>query len=207
MAIGDAYAEAADLELRLNATDDGTFDDLLLSASRHVELFTGRQFNREETATARKYRALDRERVAVDDFYETTDLSVSVSGTAWDAADYEPRPWDGVIGGLIDWPYSDLFAVNRYWPIYNFRRATIEVTARWGWSQVPAAIVQATLDVAEVMRLGAGVTSGSTYITSETIGDVTVGFSKPGGADLALSDVPRALVKAVPYRRKRFGVG
>lgn len=206
MALGDAYAAAADLEARLNTSDDGTYGDLLTAASKHVEWYTGRQFNKEESPSTRRYRALDRERVATDDFYTTLDLAVEIEGTVWSSIYYDPRPWDGVVGGMIEWPYSDLFAVNRSWPTHNFRRATIEVTARWGWDAVPEGIVQSTLDVAEIMSLGAGVAGGGSFITSEKIGDVSVGFGVPR-FDVASKDVPRALAKAEPYRRKRFGVG
>ena len=206
MALGDAYAVVADLEVRLNESDDGTFETLLSAASRTVEWYTKRQFNKEESASARKYRALDRERVQVDDFYTTLDLAVEVDGTAWAATDYEPRPWDGVVGGRIEWPFSDLFAVNRSWPTNNFRRATIEVTARWGWDAVPPGIVQATLDVAEIMSRGAGVASAGSFVTSERIGDTYVGYGTPR-MDLGGPNVPRALAKAEPYRRKVYGIG
>lgn len=206
MALGDAYASAADLEARLNESDDGTFGALLDAASRHVEWYTRRQFNREETASSRMYRALDCERVAVDDFYTTMDLAVEILGDVWDPSNFDPRPWDGVAQGRIEWPFSDLFAVGRRWPTRNFRRATIEVTARWGWETVPEGIKQATLDVAEIMHLGAGISGGGAFVTSEKIGDVSVGFGVPR-LDLSDSKVPRALSKAEPYRRKVFGVG
>jgi hypothetical protein len=206
MALGDAYAVAADLEGRLNESDDGSFGALLDAASRHVEAYTRRQFNKEESSSARRYRALDCERLAVDDFYTTMDLAVEVAGTVWDSSDYDPRPWDGVVYGRIEWPFSDLFAVGRSWPTHNFRRATIEVTARWGWESVPEAIKQATLDVAEIMSVGAGVSGAGSFVVSERIGDVSTSFGTPR-ADLAHRDVPRALAKAAPYRRKVFGVG
>jgi hypothetical protein len=208
MALGDAYATTGDLAARLNDSelDEAALSALLDAASRHVEAYTRRQFNSEESSSTRRYRALDRERLAVDDFYTTMDLAVEVDGTVWDSADYDPRPWDGVVYGRIEWPFSDLFAVGRNWPTHNFRRATIEVTARWGWESVPEAIKQATLDVAEIMSVGAGVASGGSFVVSERIGDVSVGFGTPR-VDLGHKDVPRALVKAAPYRRKVFGVG
>jgi hypothetical protein len=199
MALGDPYATVLDLETRLGRSDDGTFADLLDAASRAIEDFTRRQFNKVTSATARRFRARDPERLPVDDFYVTTNLAIDVDGVAWDVADVDPRPWDGIVDGQEGWPFFDLFAVDRTWPAS--RRAKITVTARWGWNAIPEGIVQATLDVAEVMSFS---TSSSGVVRAEAIDGYSVSYSVPtlsGGAA-----IPRELVKAAPYRRSRFGV-
>jgi hypothetical protein len=171
-----------------------------------VESFTRRQFNRADEdyeVLPRRFRALDRIRVAVDDFHTLDGLIVEVNGTAWDVDRYiDARPWDGVVGGMIDWPYSDLFAINRYFPWS--RRGLITVTAQWGWAEVPAAIVEATLDVAEVMSLTMTNAQSGT-IRSEAIGGYSISYALPQNL-IGNGEVPAELVKAVPYRRKRFGV-
>jgi hypothetical protein len=201
MALGDPYATAAELEDRTGRTDDGTFDALLDAASRAVEAFTGRQFNKTTTATARRFRPLDPARLPVDDFHTVTNLAVEVDGTAWDVADVDPRPWDGVVNGQTGWPFFDLFTVNRSWPSLR-RRAIVEVTAQWGWDAVPEGIKQATLDVAAVMTFG-GAAGGP--VRSEAIDGYSVSYATPtmgsGGAQ-----VPAEMVKAVAYKRVRFGV-
>jgi hypothetical protein len=203
MALGDPYATPAQLEARLGKEDDGTFEQMLDVASRAVESFTGRQFNKAEEATRRRYRALDRERVRTDDFWTMDDLSVAVHGVEWDiSAHIDARPWDGVQGGQIGWPFSDLFAINRSWPWS--RRALVQVTAKWGWESVPSAIVEATLDVAEVMSQSL-TSSGSGPVRGESMGGYAIQFATP----LHLrghEGVPPELLKALPYRRKRFGV-
>lgn len=209
MAFGDAYATVAQLETRLGTSDDGSFARILDAASRTVEHFTRRQFNRDddEYGESRRYRALDPERVAVDDFHTLDGLAVEVNGTLWDPANIDARPWNAgvVLHGYIDWPYelpfSDLFAINRRFPWS--RRGLITVTAQWGWSAVPSGITEATLDVAEVMTLA--VTSGGGTISSERMGDYSVSFAAPL-SDATSADVPRELRKAVPFRRKVFGV-
>jgi hypothetical protein len=199
MAFGDPYASVLDLETRLGTPDDGRYADLLDAASRVIEDFTRRQFNKGSSATARRFRALDPERLAVDDFYTITDLEVEVNGTAWDVADVDPRPWDGVVGGQTGWPFFDLFAVGRTWP--SGRRAKVTVTANWGWNAVPEGIRQSTLDVAEVMSFGS---SSSGVVRAEAIDGYSVSYSVPKlGAG---SVIPPELVKAAPYRRTRFGV-
>jgi hypothetical protein len=199
MSLGDPYASIVELEARLGSSDDGTFTALLDAASRRVEDFTGRQFNQATTATIRVFRPVDPERLPVDDFYTLTDFQVVVGTTTLDSDDVDHRPWDGIVNGQTGWPYFDLFRVGGFWP-YS-RRAKIQVTAIWGWAAVPEAIVQATLDVAASMSTGGGSESG---IVQETIDDysVTYGSSTPG----FVGSVPAELVKAVAYRRKRFGV-
>lgn len=200
MAYGDSYASVLELEERLGRSDDGSFAELLDAASRRVEDFCRRQFNRDTAttpvATARRFRALDPERLPVDDFRTTTDLAIEVDGTAWATTDVDPRPWDGVYKGRSGWPYSDLIAVGRSWP--DSRRALIEVTAHWGWTAVPEAIRQATLDVAEAAASG----SATGVVRSEAIDGYSVTYAATSD-----STVPPELAKAAPYRRVRFGIG
>lgn len=204
MALGDPYATPEQLADRLGGEVSDSYERIVDAASRAVESFTRRQFNRDddEYATPRRYRALDRERVAVDDFHTLDDLVVEVNGTLWDPSWIDARPWDGIRQGQIAWPYSDLFAINRSFPWS--RRALITVWAHWGWSEVPAGIVEATLDVAEMMSVA--LTSGQGGpIRSETIGGYSVSFAIPSmGAGTA--DVPPEFIKALPFRRKVFGV-
>lgn len=211
MALGQAYATVEELEAKLGRTDDGSFSMLLDAASRHVESFVsegcnpGRQFNLEppgSAATARRFRPLDCERLAVDDFHTLDDLAVETNGTPWDIASVDPRPWDGVVNGEPGWPFSDLFAVGRRWP-YS-RRALVTVTAHWGWAAVPTSIVQATLDVASIMSLGVGVGATPGVLSSQTV----EGFSESYGIPSldGNPEVPKALKKAAPYKRKCFGV-
>jgi hypothetical protein len=199
MSLGDSYASIVELESRLGTTDDGTFTGLLDVASRRVEDFTRRQFNQATTATTRVFRAVDPERLPVDDFYTLTDFEVVVGTTTLDADDVDHRPWDGIVNGQTGWPFFDLFRVGGYWP-YS-RRAKIQVTARWGWAAVPEGIKQATIDVAAVMSYGVG--TEPSLRKSEQLGDHMVTLSDPS---LTAGNVPVELAAAVPYRRKRFGV-
>lgn len=203
MALGDPYATVAELEARLGRTDDGTFTGLLDAASRRVESFTRRQFNQTTVASARRFRPVDPQRLPVDDFHTTTDLAVETNDTVWDPDQIDPRPWDGIVNGQEGWPFFDLFAVGRCWP-WN-RRAKVTVTAQWGWAEVPAAIPQATLDVAVVMSHGSdGANAGP--VASEAIDGYSVRYQARELANIPDAQAPPELRKAVPYRRKRFGV-
>jgi hypothetical protein len=202
MALGDPYATPEQLTARLG-TEPANAASLLDAASRAVESFTRRQFNRDddEYATPRRFRSLDRERVAVDDFHTLEDLVVEVNGTIWDPSWIDARPWDGIGQGQINWPFSDLFAINRSFPWS--RRALSTVSAHWGWAEVPAGIVEATLDVAEMMSLA--LTSGHGAIRSETVAGYSVSFATPS-MSAGGESVPPEFIKALPFRRKVFGV-
>jgi hypothetical protein len=207
-AIGSPYITVEQLELRLGRPDDGTFAAIVGAASRAIELFTGRQFNRAEAATPRRFRAVDCQRLTLDDFWTVEDLAVSVDGTVWDVADVDPRPWDGIVAGQLGWPFFDLFTVGRSWPTgAQARRAVVSVTARWGWAEVPDPIGLAVLDVAEDVAFG----SAGGPKSSETLGDYSVSFASPAvdPADLIglVSGNPRAFLRAAPYvRRSPAGV-
>ena len=197
MALGDPYAAPSELEDRLGTTDTGGHYGVLLdAASRAVESFTGRQFNKTVTATARSYRAVDRLRLPVDDFHTITDLAIVVDGTAWAVTDVDPRPWSGVVNGQEGWPFFDLFAVDRTWPWS--RRGKIDVTAQWGWAAVPAPIREATLDVAAMLVSN----PASTAVQSERVGDYSVSYY-PSSGSVATSP---ELQRAIPYRLRKFGV-
>lgn len=193
-AIGDPYATVGDLALRLDSDEIFMFPGLLDAASRAVESFTRRQFNQTTSATARRFRPLDWQRLPVDDFHTVTGLAIDVGGTAWDVAAVDPQPWNGIVNGQSGWPFFNLFAVGRNWS----NTAVTTITAQWGWAAVPEAIKQATLDVAVAMfRLG-----GSNPVRSEAIDGYSVSYQLPSVG----AQVPPELSKAVPYQRKRFGV-
>jgi hypothetical protein len=158
MAIGDAYATLAELKAYASVqknTHDDLLEDVLAAASRGIELVCHRQFNVAATATARAYRPLHGRIVEVDDFHTTTDLAVATDSagdgmydTVWTSADFQLEPLNGVIGGQPGWPFSMVRAVNSLlFP--TAARASVQVTAAWGWASVPTPVKQACLIVAE----------------------------------------------------------
>lgn len=197
---GDPYATIQDLENRLGRLDDGRFSSLLDAASRAVEKFTRRQFNKDTggspTPTARMFTAIDPSRLPVDDFHTETGLALDVNGTAWAASDVEPRPWDGYYHGMSGWPFFDLIAKSKTWP--HKRYPVIEVTAHWGWAEVPEGIRQATLDVAASLSFG----GSSGVVSSQSIDGYSVSYAVPSNGEA----VPPELSKAEPYRRYVYGV-
>lgn len=159
MALGDPYVELARLKDYLKfkpekIEQDENIQDAINSASGEIEKHCNRQFNRTETATARVFQPSDAYTVAVDDFWSTTGLVVEVDtmddgtfSTVVPASDYEVYPYNGVVDGQVGWPYYELQFVNEL-PIYTRRKATVRVTAKWGWSEVPEPVRQAAVIIA-----------------------------------------------------------
>lgn len=156
MALGDPYASRAELEARLQRADDGTFASLLDDASRQVEQFTVRQFNKATVATARTFRPIDGCLTIVDDFHTITGLVIATDDdsdgtyeTTWTTAHYELAPSNGIVSGEAGWPFWMINAAGNghYFRLRN--RHTVQVTAQWGWTTVPAGVKEATLAVAE----------------------------------------------------------
>lgn len=171
MALGDTYATLAELKAYLSISDSVDDDKLsvaLDTASRAVEGFCDRQFNAATEATPRVYKPEEYLWTTVDDFHTTDGLIIKtdddfdgVFETTWDAVDYELNPINGIVGGEFGWPFYTIRAVSgRFFPrpgwFYpvapngypTYRRSTVQVTAQWGWSAVPAAVKQSTLILA-----------------------------------------------------------
>lgn len=158
MALGDPYATVEELKNRLGIADyedEVRLQDAVDAATDGINKFCGRQFNDAGSATARVFKADHECLVRVDDFHTTTGLVVKtddgdsgVYGTTWSAVDYELHPLNGVVDGLPGWPWHTIRSVNyRLFPCY--RRAGVQVTAQWGWAEVPTNVHEACLIAAE----------------------------------------------------------
>jgi len=162
MAIGDPYVTLAEMknyfDIPANKTSmDERLTDAIDSASREIEQYCGRQFNQTTTATARVYEPDGWNRVTVDDFYTTTGLVVSgdfaydgTFATAYDPSSYELFPLGGVVDGNPGWPFTKIRLSYNTFPYTNDRyrnhsrrTGVVQVTARWGWAEVPSTVKQA----------------------------------------------------------------
>lgn len=163
MALGDTYVPLAELKdylsIPTNKTSlDEALSSSLSSATEEIERYCNRQFNSASTATARIFEPSTQTLVHVDDFSTTAGLVVEldVSGTGTFSttvapADYELFPYNGVADGQPGWPFYQIAMTNSVWlpnPYASRRRGTVRVTAKWGWSKVPAPVQQACLIMA-----------------------------------------------------------
>ena len=153
MALGDTYVSLPEFKEYLvgqaNANlsgQDGGLNDALMSASREIESYCSRQFNRVETATAREFEPDSYCHTYVDDFYTTAGLVVKLDSSGdgtfsqtLTSSQYELTPANGVVGGMPGWPFYKLQLLSglRFPASYGGRARTLQVTAKWGWADVP----------------------------------------------------------------------
>lgn len=208
MALGDPYVSLDEikgyLDLDVSVTSrDTRLTDAINSASREIELFCNRQFNKQVTATARVFGASSCHRAVVDDFHTTTGLIVKLdtgdSGTfdtTLAATDYELGPLNGVVDGQSGWPYWQINATGSYsFPVGAWRRRSgvLEVTAQWGWDEVPAPVKQACFILA-----------ANTY----KLADAPNGIAGLGEFGVArVHDMPQVQAKLARYVRTKVFVG
>lgn len=141
---------------------NGRLNDAIASASREIEQFTGRQFNKTDTATPRLYTPRSTQTVNVDDFWTTDGLVVEVDITntgeflrTYEPTEYELYPLSGVVDGNPGWPYERIRLPWGGFPYrshrtkyYGQRGGCVRVTAKWGWPIIPASVKQAALILA-----------------------------------------------------------
>lgn len=160
--IGGPYADLSLLKAWLGIPDskvdrDAELTRRLSSSSMDINRWCHRQFGRDEVASARVFRpgptGLD-----VDDFWTAQDLAIvpylgTTAGTAWDVATLQLEPLNGIVDQVPGWPYNRIcvgtgglthpLMVNLF-----YSAATVQVTARWGWEDVPDNVVTACLILA-----------------------------------------------------------
>ena len=138
MAWKPVYASLAEMRdwLRMRNEADTDDDNLLrikLSASsRALDKTCGRQFGKVETAVTRSYELRwSRTRCAyvadIDDLMDTTDLAVSIDGTAVDPAYYTLMPRNAIADGE---PYTFIVITAG-----ASAGAVLDMLALWGWNQ------------------------------------------------------------------------
>lgn len=151
------YVEGAELAEYLKASGVSTNDSFLSiaaeSTSRAIDDYCGRRFYPDGSATARVFRAANPHLLHLhgNDFWTTDGLVVQTDEgddgtfeTTWASTDYELRPLNGLRRGTT-WPYDSIRAVEaRWWPTLS-KRAGVQITAKWGWAEVPAKVTQAAL--------------------------------------------------------------
>lgn len=132
-----------------DAVDNTELTTALNSAVDMIDGYCGRSFTAAGTATAdRVYAASSPCYVPIDDAVEVTAVATSTLGDGtydveWDAADWQDEPLNGLLNGRA-WPVTTVRAVgSQRFAVSDV--ATVQVTARFGWTAVPAAVKSATL--------------------------------------------------------------
>lgn len=158
MPLTNAYTTVQDLRDRLADTgseiDEALLEQAINAASRKIDETCGyplRKFWLDDTAKARRFRPDDPEVVIVADIGSTDGLVVATDptmdgtfGTTWSSSDYQLEPLDIDQAGS-PYAFTRIVAVGDHQFPLHARRATLRVTAKWGWSAVPDDIVEAAL--------------------------------------------------------------
>lgn len=138
-------AELADVK---DAIDETLITKAVTAASRAVEDWCGgRSFGLDDVATPRLFRPCDTDVADIDDIGSPSDLVVETwdgsSWTTWAADDYQLEPLNAASRATA-YAWHQVVALSGGWPVGG-RRPTLRVTARWGWSAVPAQVTEATI--------------------------------------------------------------
>ena len=193
MALGEPYVTLAQLKSWLkitDTTDDSELDDALASVSVEIENQTGRQFNNAGVVSTRVFEPLAPTLVRFDDFHTTTGLIVVVDGQTWSTDDYKLLPLNGLNNGR-PWVYNRLKPLCGRW--LPTGRASVSITANWGWATVPKPIYEACL-----------IASSETF----ALKDARFGVAGWGAmGDIRVRENPMVLKKLKPYMRDPILVG
>jgi hypothetical protein len=205
----DPYATRTELKsyLRIDAAQDDyddDLDDVLDSATREINNYCSRQFNRDDVITStstqtRVYAVRYPWLAEIDDIHTLADLEIETdtSGdgtyeTTWEAADYQLEPLNGIRDGNTGWPYFKIRAIgSKTFPVLG-HQASLRVTGHFGWSAVPKDVKQACLML-----------SAETFKMREAPFGVA-GWSEFGA--IRVRDIPKVAKLLYPYERSRVKV-
>ena len=153
MTVTNGYCSLDELKTALRITDaldDRPLESSVEAASRRIDGLCSRRFFL-DTATSQRTYAPDRPRVLViDDVATATGFVVKLDNdgsgtfetTLTSGVDYQVEPLNALTQGQ---PITMLRSLGTTFPVSSSRRATVQVTARWGWPAIPDAIREATI--------------------------------------------------------------
>jgi hypothetical protein len=134
------YMTTEDLEAFLRSTITADIADIeaaAISASNAIDAHCQRAFVVPTAATVRTFVPSSSCLLRVHDIANTTNLAITIDGTA--VTDYQLEIAPGTPGPIgVDgrtWPYSYIRLLSGSWGCTT--EATVSITARWGWSAVP----------------------------------------------------------------------
>jgi len=121
------------------------------SASRAVDSFTGRRFWQDATVKSRYYRPESSTLAMVDDISTTVGLLIATDsggnyswGDAWATTDYDLEP-DNADQDEAAYAWWRVRAVGNFGFTHSISRRTLKITAKFGWSAIPADVEYATI--------------------------------------------------------------
>lgn len=155
MAVTHGYCTTDQIRDHLGDTGVKIDIDLLeravTSASRAVDSFTGRRFWQDATVKTRYYRPESSTLAMVDDISTTVGLLIATDsgsnylwGDAWATTDYDLEP-DNADQDEAAYAWWRVRAVGNFGFTHSISRRTLKITAKFGWSAIPADVEYATI--------------------------------------------------------------
>jgi hypothetical protein len=125
--------------------DAAQVDVALLAACRDIDNWCQRTFTVPTSATPRLFTPqFGSSLLRVDDIANTTNLVVVDDGATLAAASYQLEVSPGQVNQATrtgeSWPYGWIRLLDHDWWTHDAHRATVSVTARWGWPATPDAV-------------------------------------------------------------------
>ena len=159
MAITNGYCALSEIKAFVNisdSNDDDELEDAVDSASRQIDAYCGRKFYADGSATAKIYRSNNPYFVRVDDISTSTGLVVKYDDNedgsyniTVPSSGYLLLPLNAESFGIDGLGYTsiELHTDGSYeFPTTKeSNRASIEITANWGFAAVPKPVRQACL--------------------------------------------------------------
>jgi hypothetical protein len=154
-ALRDHYCTVAELREHFgdtnNLLDADVLEGAIAATSRAIDEHCGRRFWQDPTAQVKVYRPDDWYEADVDDISTTSGLIVKTDpnfdgtwATTWDSDDYQLEPLNADTNGPA-FAWWRIVSVGDYLFPTHPRRTTLQVTARFGWSTIPAPVKKACL--------------------------------------------------------------
>lgn len=155
MTVVNGYCTAADIRAELG-DDNSKLSEALIekavnAASRAVDKYCHRRFWQDPAPVARTYRACHPWHVDVDDISTSAGLVVKTDtggdgtwSTTWQTGDYSLEPLNADTDGPA-YAWWTIVSVGNQQFFSLPLRPSLQVTAQWGWSQVPDDVSEATI--------------------------------------------------------------
>ncbi len=179
------HVGTADLSVRAAA---------LLAAESTVNEFCQRSFAVALGTPSTRYftpKNVDQLVVRIHDCVSVTSIVDDTATVA--AADYQLEPVNAVSWSGEACPYEQVRRLNSYWA-FSAGEALVAITADWGWSAVPDAVVEATKIIGRDILMQRNVTNG------------VAGFDSMGVVRVRMNAIAQDML--TPYRRaEAFGLG
>ena len=156
------YCTIEDVKANLKITgtqDDQAIQVAVSAASRLIDHECQRYFYQDDEQDTRQFIAEDLLTCEVDDFdpTQTIVLQTDPAGTrtwdqTWSTLDYQLEPLNGIYYGMA-WPATKIRAIRSlFFPLWGGAtiavrntQALVQLTATFGWPQVPDAVFQAAV--------------------------------------------------------------